>query len=71
MSADAAPLHRFGRIDERLLWPGTGPRFILLMVLFVTSSATVASTITHSLTDPHNMSGAAPWPPGPTRRATF
>ncbi|WP_330342261.1 M48 family metalloprotease [Streptomyces sp. NBC_00557] len=57
MSADAAPLHRFGRIDERLLWPGTGPRFILLMVLFVTSSATVASTITHSLTDPHNMSG--------------
>ncbi|MEU7299568.1 M48 family metalloprotease [Streptomyces sp. NPDC007206] len=55
MSAGVAPLRRAGRVDERLLWPGTGPRFVLLMVLFVTSSATVASAISHSLTDPHNM----------------
>ncbi|MER7836625.1 M48 family metalloprotease [Streptomyces sp. NPDC096040] len=43
-------------MDERLLGAGTGPRFILLIVLFLTSSATVASAIGQSLTDPRNMS---------------
>ncbi|MFD4505996.1 M48 family metalloprotease [Streptomyces sp. NPDC058457] len=56
MSADAAPLFPSGRVDERLLGAGTGPRFILLIVLFLTSSATVASAISQSLTDPRNMS---------------
>lgn len=56
MSADAALLSPSGRVDERLLGAGTGPRFILLIVLFLTSSATVASAISHSLTDPRNMS---------------
>ncbi|MEU6578662.1 M48 family metalloprotease [Streptomyces sp. NPDC046805] len=55
MSAASAPLPRPGRPDEHVLGPGTGSRFALLVVLFLTSSATVASTITHSLTDPHNI----------------
>ncbi|MGV9245422.1 M48 family metalloprotease [Streptomyces sp. NPDC003710] len=46
---------RYGRVDERVLGSGTGLRFTLLLVLFLTSSATTASTIIGSLVDPHNI----------------
>ncbi|WP_030411838.1 M48 family metalloprotease [Streptomyces sp. NRRL S-1448] len=42
-------------MDERVLGAGTGLRFVLLMVLFVTSSATVTDKIVESVADPRNI----------------
>ncbi|MFC9228664.1 M48 family metalloprotease [Streptomyces decoyicus] len=46
---------RSGDVGERILGAGTGLRFALLLVLFLTSSATVASKIIESLADPRNI----------------
>ncbi|MFE2698411.1 M48 family metalloprotease [Streptomyces mirabilis] len=42
------------RLDERVLGAGTGLRFALLVVLFLTSSARMASTIIDEWADPHH-----------------
>ncbi|MEU5015014.1 M48 family metalloprotease [Streptomyces sp. NPDC021749] len=42
-------------MDERILGAGTGLRFVLLMVLFLTSSATVTVKIVESVADPRNI----------------
>ncbi|UZJ32826.1 M48 family metalloprotease [Streptomyces endophytica] len=42
-------------VDERVLGAGTGLRFVLLMVLFLTSSATVTNKIVESVADPRNI----------------
>ncbi len=42
-------------VDERVLGAGTGLRFVLLMVLFVTSSATVTDKVVESIADPRNI----------------
>ncbi|MFD0164808.1 hypothetical protein ACFVJH_11700 [Streptomyces decoyicus] len=46
---------RSGTVDERILGAGTGLRFALLLVLFLTSSATVTSKIIESLADPRSI----------------
>ncbi|NJC70621.1 M48 family metalloprotease [Planosporangium thailandense] len=50
----AGPVRAGGNVDERVLGAGTGLRFVLLLVLFLTSSATVASMIADSVVDPHH-----------------
>ncbi|MET7797419.1 M48 family metalloprotease [Streptomyces decoyicus] len=55
MSGDTVLPPRSGNVDERILGAGTGLRFALLLVLFLTSSATVASKIIESLADPRNI----------------
>ncbi|MGW9041079.1 M48 family metalloprotease [Streptomyces lydicus] len=42
-------------VDERVLGAGTGLRFALLLVLFLTSSATVVTGIVQALADPRNI----------------
>ncbi|MEW2514757.1 M48 family metalloprotease [Streptomyces sp. NPDC046870] len=60
-----------GRMDERLLGAGTGPRFLLLISLFVTSSASMTSAVFHSLVDPRNMASGCALASGLDPRADF
>ncbi|MGW2462398.1 M48 family metalloprotease [Streptomyces sp. NPDC001761] len=69
--ADTASSPVPGRMDARLLGAGTGPRFLLLILLFVTSSATVVSAVFHSLTDPRNIAAGCALASGSDPRADF
>ncbi|MFI0712255.1 M48 family metalloprotease [Streptomyces inhibens] len=46
---------RPGNVDERILGVGTGLRFVLLIALFLSSSARVVTQIVESLADPRNI----------------
>ncbi|WP_030487866.1 M48 family metalloprotease [Micromonospora chokoriensis] len=51
VTAPAVPV----RVDERVLGAGTLPRFVLLLVLFVSTSAAIIAQVLGALIDPRNI----------------